>query len=191
MNQLDLTATILDLAGAAPCTAAGDCRHLDGRSLRPLLAGQKPDWSRGRALLFQIGQNRTCGEIPAERGLNTFYDALRTKRYTYVELNRVNKETGICDRPEFELYDLKKDPFQLRNIAANPLKGQTPSATQAGLATRLNSLKQCAGVAGRDPVSAAPVLRVAARRTREAAAPRAAASASSACCSRSGGSARV
>ncbi len=84
--------------------------------------GSKPDWSRGRALLFQIGSNRTCGEIPAERGLNTFYDALRTKRYTYVELNRVNKETGVCDRPEYELYDLKADPFQLRNIAANPAR---------------------------------------------------------------------
>ena len=156
VNQLDLTATILDLAGAQPCTAAGECRRLDGRSLRPLLAGNKPDWTRGRALLFQIGQNRTCGEIPPERGLNNFYDAVRTKRYTYVELNRVNKETGICDRPEFELYDLKKDPFQLRNIAANPLKGQTPSAVQSGLATRLNSLKACAGIAGRDPAGPGP-----------------------------------
>ncbi len=155
VNQVDLTATILDLAGAQPC-AGGVCRKLDGRSLRPLLAGRKPGWSRGRALLFQIGQNRTCGQIPAERGLNTFYDALRTKRYTYVELNRVDKETGVCNRPEYELYDLKRDPFQLRNIAANPAKGQRPSAVQAGLATRLNSLKQCAGIAGRDPVIAAP-----------------------------------
>jgi len=156
VNQVDLTATIVDLAGAQPCTAQGNCRTLDGRSLRTLLAGRKPDWTRGRALLFQIGTNRTCGQIPAERGLNTFYDALRTKRYTYVELNRVNRDTGICDRPEFELYDLKKDPHQLRNIAANPLRGQTPSAVQSGLATRLNSLKQCAGIAGRDPATGRP-----------------------------------
>ncbi|MFI5122347.1 MAG: sulfatase-like hydrolase/transferase, partial [Vicinamibacteria bacterium] len=45
VNNLDLTATILDLAGAASCTAAGDCRTLDGRSLRPLLNGKRPDWS--------------------------------------------------------------------------------------------------------------------------------------------------
>jgi arylsulfatase A-like enzyme len=156
VNQLDLTATILDLAKAQPCTAGGECRELDGRSLRPLLAGKTPSWTKGRTLLFQIGSNRTCGEIPAERGLNTFYDAIRTPRYKYIELNRVNRETGVCDRPEYELYDLKKDPYELRNIAANPAKGQTVSALQAGLAARLASMKQCAGVAGRDPASERP-----------------------------------
>ena len=110
--------------------ATATAATLDGRSLRPLLAGKKPGWARGRALLFQIGANRTCGQIPAERGLNTFYDALRTNRYKYIELNRVNKDTGVCDRPEYELYDLKKDPYELRNIAANPAKGQ-PSPLQA------------------------------------------------------------
>jgi arylsulfatase A-like enzyme len=149
VNNVDLTATVLDLAGAAPCTAAGACRTLDGRSLRPLLNGQRPEWSRGRTLLFQLGGHRTCGEVPTDRGLNNFYDALRTKRYTYVELNRVNKETGECDRPEYELYDLKKDPYQLRNQAVNPAV-RTPSPLQAQLAARLAVLRNCAGVAGRD-----------------------------------------
>jgi N-acetylglucosamine-6-sulfatase len=155
VNNVDLTATILDLAGAAPCTASGDCRVLDGRSLRPLLAGKHPAWSQGRALLFQIGANRTCGQLPAERGLNNFYDALRTKRYTYVELDRVNKLTGQCDRPEYELYDLKKDPYELRNQAVDPALA-APSAIQAGLALRLDSLRQCSGIAGRDPVRVQP-----------------------------------
>ncbi len=151
VNQLDVTATVLDLANAQPCTADGDCRELDGRSLRPLLAGKKPDWARGRTQLFQIGSNRTCGQLPAERGLNTFYDGLRTNHYKYIELNRVNKDTGVCDRPEYELYDLKKDPYELRNLAANPAKGQRVSPLQAYLAQRLAVLEQCAGVAGRDP----------------------------------------
>ena len=155
VNNLDLTATILDLAGARPCNAAGSCRTLDGRSLRPLLNGKRPDWSRGRALLYQLGGNRTCGVIPTERGLNTFYDALRTARHTYVELDRVNKDTGICDRPEWELYDLEADPSQLRNQAVNPLAA-APSALQAGLAARLESLRNCAGIAGRDPVGPQP-----------------------------------
>jgi N-acetylglucosamine-6-sulfatase len=155
VSNLDLTATILDLAGAAPCTPAGDCRELDGRSLRPLLDGKRPDWSRHRALLYQIGSNRTCGELPAERGLRNFYDALRTKRYAYIELNRVNPDTGLCDRPEYELYDLKKDPYELRNQAVDPAVA-TPSAVQAGLAARLASLRQCTGIAGRDPVTSQP-----------------------------------
>jgi hypothetical protein len=155
VNNVDLTATILDLAGAAPCTAADDCRTLDGRSLRPLLNGKRPSWSNGRALLYQIGGIRTCGVVPTERGLNNYYDALRTKRYTYVELDRVNKETGQCDRPEYELYDLDKDPYELRNQAVNPAVA-TPSATQASLAARLNAMRNCSGIEGRDAATAHP-----------------------------------
>jgi arylsulfatase A-like enzyme len=155
VNNLDLTATILDLAGASACTAAGSCRTLDGRSLRPLLNGRRPGWSRGRTLLYQLGGNRTCGVVPTERGLNNFYDALRTKRYVYVELDRVNKETGVCDRPEYELYDLKRDPNQLRNQAVNPAVA-TPSPLQAALAARLDALRSCAGIGGRDPAGARP-----------------------------------
>ena len=87
--------------------------------------------------------------MPPDRGLTNFYDALRTKRHVYVELNRVNRETGQCDRPEYELYDLKTDPYQLDNLAVNPAEA-SPSPLQAGLAARLAVLRDCAGVAGRD-----------------------------------------
>jgi N-acetylglucosamine-6-sulfatase len=149
VNNLDITATILDLADAAPCTASGDCRTLDGRSLIPLLSGKRPDWIHGRTLFYQLGGNRTCGEIPPARGLNNYYDALRNKRYVYIELNRVNKETGECDRPEYELYDLKNDPYQLQNIAVDPAV-EAPSPLQADLANRLHILANCSGVSGRD-----------------------------------------
>ena len=154
VSQLDLTATILDLADASPCTADGDCRRLDGRSLMPLLSGRKPDWAGGRTLLFQIGQNRTCGSLP-ERGLRNFYDGVRTKRYVYIEHNRVNPDTGECDRAEYELYDLKKDPYQLKSTAVNPA-ARTPSALQAQLAQRLATLRNCSGIEGRDARTAAP-----------------------------------
>ncbi len=154
VDQLDLTATVLDLAGADPCTAAGDCRTLDGRSLMPLLRGRKPDWARGRTLLFQIGQNRTCGELP-ERGLRNFYDGVRTKRYVYIEHNRVNPETGACDRPEYEMYDLKRDPYELDSIAVDPA-AKAPSARQADLARRLAVLRDCSGIEGRDPAGPRP-----------------------------------
>jgi arylsulfatase A-like enzyme len=155
VNNLDLTATILDYARAAPCTAGGDCRALDGRSLRPLLDGRSPSWTTDRTLLFQIGGNRTCGEIPAERGLNNFYDGIRTPRYVYIELDRVNRETGECDRPEYELYDLAKDPYELRNRAVNPATA-TPTALQTQLAERLHILRACTGIAGRDAPGAGP-----------------------------------
>ncbi|MQA75838.1 MAG: sulfatase-like hydrolase/transferase [Solirubrobacterales bacterium] len=154
VNNLDLTATILDLAGAPPCTAAGACRVLDGRSLMPLLSGKRPDWARQRTLLFQIGSQRQCGALPG-RGMRNFYDGIRTRRHVYVELDRVNPDTGQCDRPEYELYDLKRDPYQLRNRAVNPALA-TPSPLQASLAQRLAVMRQCSGIAGRDPASARP-----------------------------------
>jgi arylsulfatase A-like enzyme len=147
-NNLDLTATILDLAGAAPCTASGDCRVLDGRSLLPLLRGRRPPWAHRRGLLVQIGSIRECG-VPAPHpgGLETFYDAIRTRRHLYVELRGIDRDTGACDPLERELYDLARDPFQLRNRAAAPALARA----RGGLAARLGALRACAGVAGRDP----------------------------------------
>ena len=84
-----------------------------------------------------------------------FYDGVRTKRFVYIEHNRVNPETGECDRPEFEMYDLKKDPYELKSIAVNP-STQTASPRQASLAGRLNSLRDCAGIEGRDPSDGRP-----------------------------------
>jgi len=156
VNNLDLTATILDLAGAAPCTASGDCRVLDGRSLLELLRGRSPAWQRGRALLIQLGSVRNCGTPTTQvGGLDTFYDAVRTRRNLYVELDHLDRVTGLCDRPEYELYDLKRDPFQLRNTAAYVPKRPAPPR-QARLAAHLDSLRICSGIAGRDPVTARP-----------------------------------
>jgi arylsulfatase A-like enzyme len=146
VNNVDLAATFLDLANAQACTSGGSCRVLDGHSLMPLLRGQSPDWTEGRGLLTQLGGKRECGELPPERGLDTFYDLVRTRRHVYVELNRVNPLTGVCDRPEYELYDLREDPNQLRNRAVDPLKA-TPSPLQAELAARLEALRSCSGPA--------------------------------------------
>ncbi len=152
VSLLDVTATVLDLAGAEPCTAGGACSVVDGRSLLPTLGAPGPSWPADRAVLAQIG-NRRCGIVPAPgSGLKNHYDAIRTRRYMYAEINRVNPASGSCDRPEFELYDMRKDPYQLRNIAIDPAK-RAPSHAQLQLAERLHALAQCAGSAGRDAPS--------------------------------------
>ena len=69
--------------------------------------------------------------------------------FLYVVLHHVNTSTGLCDRDEYELYNLKRDPFQLDNLAVNPEHRQ-PSPTQKGLAARLRVLRNCAGIEGRD-----------------------------------------
>ena len=111
----------------SPCTAAGDCRTLDGRSLLPLLRGRKPGWAKGRALLFQIGQNRTCGELP-ERGLRNFYDGVRTKRFVYVEHNRVNPETGRVRPARVRAVRPEEGPLRAREHRASTPRRAPPCA---------------------------------------------------------------
>ena len=57
---------------------------------------------------------------------------MRTDRYTYV----VYKETG-----EEELYDRRKDPYQLRNVAGDPAYARV----KAKLAGKLAQLDRCKG----------------------------------------------
>jgi arylsulfatase A-like enzyme len=57
---------------------------------------------------------------------------VRTDRYTYV----VYEETG-----EQELYDRRKDPYQLTNIAGNPAYAQIKTK----LARQLAKLDRCKG----------------------------------------------
>ena len=90
-GNIDLAPTILDAADALPG------RLLDGRSLLGLAA--RPGQARGRELVIENG-----------RGLRTQsqYRGLRNERYVYIRHDR----TG-----ERELYDLRRDPFQLSNLA--------------------------------------------------------------------------
>jgi arylsulfatase A-like enzyme len=111
------------------CAGAGDCRRMDGRSFAPLVGG-RGSWPANRGALVEIhsGDHR--------------YHAIRTPRYVYSEL-----ATG-----ERELYDLRADPFELRNRAGAP--GYATIERQ--LAARLATLRSCSGIRGRDAPTARP-----------------------------------
>jgi hypothetical protein len=113
--NVDVTATIVDAAGAVPG------RLLDGRSLLPLLADPTLQW--GRDVLLENGN-----------GANTVgpYRGIRTTRFKYVR----HLSTG-----EYELYDLKKDPYELVNLGARAAY----RGVQIALARRLRSLGRCVG----------------------------------------------
>ena len=148
VTQLDLTATILELTGTVPCLPYSGCHSIDGRSMLPLLRGDTDPWPAKRGTLVEIG-NRSCLRVPAVKdGLEWFYDAIRTPSYLYVELRHATAR-GICDRREYELYDLNNDPYQLENLAVNPEKRKL-SPAQKGLRARLRALRRCAGIEGRD-----------------------------------------
>lgn len=148
--NVDLVPTILALARAAPCRAAGDCRTLDGRSMLPLLQGRRGAWpaNRGVLLELEVPNRRAAPFTPCD------YEGVRAQGEVYVEHHySTGRSGGPCQRVfERELYDLSSDPFQLANLA--PAQRGTPAAAaQQRLSARLRELRNCAGIAGRDPRS--------------------------------------
>jgi arylsulfatase A-like enzyme len=97
----DLAPTLLDYANVEPCLGGGSCRRLDGRSLSGLLEGDEEGWPRNRAILLELDDGYT-------------YAALRTRRHLYAEY--VADRRGKLPRPAIELYDMRSDPAQLRNL---------------------------------------------------------------------------
>jgi N-acetylglucosamine-6-sulfatase len=136
--NIDLAPTMLDLASARPCTAEDQCREPDGRSIVPLLKDEASPAARRRAVLLQVG--------PGCNG----YDGIRTARYTYVEYRGKQTADGGCTIESRELFDLKRDPYELRSVLANPASASRYAAVQKDLDARLERLKTCNGTMGKD-----------------------------------------
>ncbi|MBM3790302.1 MAG: DUF4976 domain-containing protein [Acidobacteria bacterium] len=96
VQNLDFAQTFLDLAGVhAP-------DDMQGRSLLPLLRGESPsDWRRSAYYHYH--------EFPAWHDVRRHY-GIRTDRYKLIH---------YCDLGEWELFDLKEDPAELRSRFAD------------------------------------------------------------------------
>jgi N-acetylglucosamine-6-sulfatase len=127
--NIDLAPTILDAANASPH------RVEDGRSLLQLLADPGKEW--GRELLLENGQG--ANGVAAYRGVRNY-------RYAYAYYYNTGDE---------ELYDLRRDPFELVNRAQD----QRFESLRARLARRAFLLRRCRGARCR----ARPRLRAARR----------------------------
>ncbi len=145
--NIDLAPTILRLAGALPCTAAGRCRTMDGRSLMPLLT-RSGRWPQHRGLLTEYRVAAGAG-----RYATCQFTGIRTRPTIYVRHTRVvNPSTSRCEpTDQRERYDLRADPFELDNKCFGGGPASCPlSAAQLQLERRLGRLQECAGIAGRD-----------------------------------------
>ena len=106
--NVDIAPTFAQMAGA-------DAPGVEGRSLTPLLDGSATSW-RHAFLIEHAGR-----KVPA-------YCGAHTRKYLYVKYS-----TG-----EEELYDLRSDPYQLENRAADPAY----RAALEDMRTRLRALCQ-------------------------------------------------
>ena len=123
ISNIDFAPTLVDAANAK----AG--RRMDGVSLLPTLRNhsKRPN----RILEIEALDPLFRGNVPVN-AWDRPYSGVRTDRYTYV----VYKETG-----EQELYDRRKDPYHLTNVAADPAYAKVKSK----LAAALKKLSRCRG----------------------------------------------
>lgn len=128
--NIDIAPTFAEIAGVRVPPM------VDGRSFLPLLRGTGGPWRQSFIVELRTERGRQAGEpgdgpAPAPQ---SGYNAIRTADWTYIQW-----ATG--DR---ELYDLKSDPYQLRNRVPTADRGLLRA-----LAARLSDLAQCAALSCR------------------------------------------
>jgi N-acetylglucosamine-6-sulfatase len=97
--NLDVAPTLLSLAGV------GVPGNMQGRSLVPLLEGKKPAWRD--SFLIEYYSDKVF-----PRMLQMGYKAVRTARWKYI---RYLELEGMD-----ELYDLRSDPYEMKNLINQP-----------------------------------------------------------------------
>lgn len=142
---IDLAPTFLELAGlpASP--------RIDGVSLVPWLRGQPPTvWRTDFVSQYHGGEvtNGIGAELPPAflylaTGLDVpSWRALRSRDYLFIKWYDAD---GLNGYHEYELYDLKKDPYELVNVLARPLTALAYQSVRQQLEQRLATLLTCAG----------------------------------------------
>ena len=150
--NIDLAPTILELARARPCARGTICRTLDGRSLVGLLRDDPSGWPAGRGILVEY----SGGAASASRVAGVCrYAGVERRNYTFMEyLSIVPAGQPACQpSDQRELYDLASDPDQLSNLYPASA-GSAVAAREAELESEVSTLRDCAGIAGRDPLPA-------------------------------------
>jgi len=122
--NVDFAQTFLDIAGVEPT------RPMQGRSLRPLLRGERPhDWRTSMYYRYWMHMDSSHG-VWAHRGV-------RTERHKLVHYYAdALEQPGALDAPrpeEWELFDLAADPFELRSLHEDPAQATVLAELRAEL----------------------------------------------------------
>jgi arylsulfatase A-like enzyme len=136
VGNIDIAPTIYDMAGLSP-----NPQH-DGRSLLPLAEGEEStDWRKSFLIVGVSGGHYAAAGGAEEPGTKyeqhhnpPRFDGIVTRRYRYIEY-KSNGKTAV------ELYDIRLDPYEQRNMLA---RGDH-DGLQSKLASMLLSLEGCRG----------------------------------------------
>lgn len=122
---LDIAPTLVELAGGK----ARDLASMQGRSLLPLADGDRVAGWRKAFMCEYFSENA----MPWLHGMT--YKAVRTETHKYVHWVQ-KSPTGVeCD----ELYDLRADPYEMRNIARSPAQAATVARLRRELSRLVSS----------------------------------------------------
>lgn len=105
--SIDVAPTLLEAAGAPRPN------NMDGRSLLPLLRGKPTPWRK--SFLIEYFSDKVFPRV-----LQMGYQSVRTERWSYIHY--------VDLQGADELYDLHNDPYQLKNLVADP--AAQPALTQ-------------------------------------------------------------
>lgn len=121
--NVDFTPTFLDYAGVAIPD------HFQGSTFRPLLEGATPDnWQT--SMYYRYWMHLSHHHVYAHYGVRTLRHKL-----IYYYADALGTPGSIDDRkePEWELFDLEKDPYELMNVYHNPAYGDVKAELTAEL----------------------------------------------------------
>jgi arylsulfatase A-like enzyme len=116
--NVDFAPTLLDAAGQKVPA------DMQGRSFLPLLKGEKPaDWRTSMYYRYY--------HYPMHHRVQPHY-GVRTERHKLIYFNKIN---------QWELYDLQKDPHELKNVYADPAQADTVKRLKAEMYRLKKELK--------------------------------------------------
>ena len=123
VNNTDLAPTLLSLAGVEPPG------FMQGRSIEPLLVGEDPsDWRQ--STYYRYWMNYAHHDVPAHYGV-------RTKDFKLVFFYGLPLDAPGAKRaetrPGWELYDLRSDPLEMRNVYGEPAYKEVAANLKAEL----------------------------------------------------------
>ncbi|VGO20849.1 sulfatase family protein [Pontiella sulfatireligans] len=151
----DIAPTLVDMAG-------GEVPDVDGSSLFPVLKGETSDHREHAYLVHQYGgytqraiRNKEYKLIWSPKQENDYYlDVMMGSRHgklfaqSWIEwLGKAKTDPDaqakidrVVKHPEFELYNIKNDPWELDNLASNPEYSQKVEEMHAQLKADMETL---------------------------------------------------